>query len=220
MTLVRYMLVTAFLLGVFALVGTGIVAVTQNGTEERIRQNEREFLLRTLNSVIPATAYDNDLHADTITVTSHELLGTRKPVTVYRARKDNKPVAAVLTPVAPDGYNGDIHLLVAIRYDGVLMGVRVLSHRETPGLGDGIDIERSNWIDTFAGHSLHDPDELGWHVVKDGGIFDQFTGATISPRAVVKAVHNSLKYYAQHKEALFRNSSSGEVHPDGATDVH
>lgn len=220
MTLVRYMLVTAFLLGVFALVGTGIVAVTQNGTEERIRQNEREFLLRTLNSVIPATAYDNDLHADTITVTSHELLGTRKPVTVYRARKDNKPVAAVLTPVAPDGYNGDINLLVAIRYDGVLMGVRVLSHRETPGLGDGIDIERSKWIDTFAGHSLHDPDELGWHVVKDGGIFDQFTGATISPRAVVKAVHNSLKYYAQHKEELFRDPSSDEVHPDGATDVH
>jgi len=220
MKLVRYMLVTAFLLGVFALVGTGIVAVTQNGTEERIRQNEREFLLRTLNSVIPATAYDNDLHADTITVTSHELLGTRKPVTVYRARKGKVPVAAVLTPVAPDGYNGEIHLLVAIRYDGVLMGVRVLSHRETPGLGDGIDIERSKWIDSFANRSLHDPDELGWHVVKDGGVFDQFTGATISPRAVVKAVHNSLKYYAQHKEELFRGPSSDEVHLDGATDVH
>jgi len=220
MSLVRYMLVTAALLGTFALVGTGIVAFTQHNTEARIAQNEREYLLRTLNSVVPADTYDNDLHSDTIMVTSRELLGSRKPVTVYRARKDGKPVAAILTPVAPDGYSGDINLLVAIRYDGELMGVRVLSHRETPGLGDGIDISRSKWINTFNGHSLQDPDELGWHVVKDGGIFDQFTGATISPRAVVKAVHNSLKYYAEHAESLFRDTTPKEEPPHATADLH
>ncbi len=201
--LLRHMLTTALLLGLFAVVGTGMVAVTHHTTEERIIQNERDYLLRTLNSLIPPEAYDNPLYEDAIEVVSKDLLGSSKPLPIYRARKDGKPVAAILTVLAPDGYNGDIKLLVAVRYDGTIMGVRVVSHLETPGLGDSIDADKSNWINSFRGYSLHNPDELGWHVEKDGGIFDQFTGATISPRAVVKAVYNSLKYYEQHKEEIF-----------------
>jgi len=202
--LIRHMTVTALLLGAFAVLGTGMVALTHHNTEARIERNEREYLLRTLNALVPPSEYDNALYEDTITVESRELLGSKKPVVIYRARKEGKPVAAILTPVAPDGYSGNIKLLVAVRYSGEIMGVRVVSHLETPGLGDGIDIAKSDWIKSFDGHSLNDPDELGWRVEKDGGIFDQFTGATISPRAVVKAVYNSLKYYEQHKDEIFR----------------
>ena len=187
-----------------------MVAVTHHTTEERIIQNERDYLLRTLNSLIPPEAYDNRLYEDAIEVVDKALLGSSKPLPIYRARKNGKPVAAILTVVAPDGYNGDIKLLVAVRFNGTIMGVRVVSHLETPGLGDAIDADKSNWINSFRGYSLHNPDELGWHVEKDGGIFDQFTGATISPRAVVKAVYNSLKYYEQHKAEIFSLPSKTE----------
>ena len=207
--LLRHMLSTAILLGLFAVLGTGLVALTHHGTEARILENERNYLLRTLNALVPPEAYDNVLYEDVIEVTDKELLGSPKPLPLYRARKDGKPVAAILTAVAPDGYNGNIKLLVAVRYDGTIMGVRVLSHLETPGLGDAIEAEKSDWIDGFRGYSLTNPDELGWHVEKDGGIFDQFTGATITPRAVVKAVYNSLKYYERHKEEIFTRPSIG-----------
>jgi len=213
--LIRHMLMTALLLGLFAVLGTGMVAVTHHQTKQAIIDNERAYLLRTLNSLVPPTAYDNTLYQDTIRVTDRTLLGTTRPMTIYRARRAGKPVAAILTSVAPSGYNGNIKLLVAIRYNGAIMGVRVVSHQETPGLGDSIDAKKSNWIHSFDGHSLSQPDDLGWHVVKDGGIFDQFTGATISPRAVVKAVHDSLKYYQLHKDEIFAppiSSQKGKQH--------
>lgn len=202
------MLFTAALLGIFAVVGTGLVAYTFDNTEERIAINQREALLNSLHAIVPPALHDNDLPSDTITVVSKELLGTAKPVTVYRARKDGKPVAAILSPVAPDGYSGPIELLVAIGYQGNIFGVRVISHRETPGLGDAIDSDRSDWVEDFSGHSLGNPDELGWHVKRDGGDFDQFTGATITPRAVVKAVYNSLQYFKGHRDELFANSAA------------
>jgi len=121
------------------------------------------------------------------------------------------PVAAVFAPVAPDGYNGNIRLLVAVRLDGTLAGVRVLAHRETPGLGDNIEAERSDWILGFSGKSLQDPKADSWKVQRDGGVFDQFTGATITPRAVVKAVKNTLLYYQEHGQKLF------EQHPAKAS---
>lgn len=212
--LIRHMSITALMLGLFALVGTAFVAFTFDNTEERIAQNERETLLRTLNSMVPPGQYNNDLPNDTLEVTS-ELLGGDKPTTIYRARKDNKPIAAIITAVAPDGYNGAIKILVAIRNNGTIAGVRVLSHRETPGLGDRIDIRRSNWIESFKGYSLNKPGELGWQVKRDGGIFDQFTGATITPRAVVKAVYKSLQYYSKHKQSLFKKAIIEEQHTDG-----
>ena len=199
----QQMFKAATTLGGFAVIGTLLVALTFEGTKERIATNEREFLLRSLHALITPDAHDNDLLEDTIRADSKDLLGSKEPVTIYRARKGGKPVAAIITTYAPDGYSGAIKLLVAVDYSGQIGGVRVLAHRETPGLGDKIEIEKSNWINSFYGHSLNAPDEQGWRVKKDGGIFDQFTGATITPRAVVKAVHRALKYYEMHKDEMF-----------------
>ncbi len=215
--LVRHMTVTALVLGLFAFVGTLLVSATDVMTEERIAENEKAALLRTLNALIPHDEYDNDLTTDRIDVVSRRWLGTGRPVPVFRARRGGRPVAAILTAVAPDGYGGAIRLLVAVRYRGTLYGVRVLQHRETPGLGDAIEADRSGWIHQFDGRSLDDPDELGWNVVKDGGVFDQFTGATISPRAVVKAVHRALIFYDRNRDRLFAvpSDSDSEVTEHG-----
>jgi electron transport complex protein RnfG len=196
------MLVGALILGLFAVAGTGLVALTHDGTAERIAENERQSLLRSLHQIISPDAHDNDIYNDTIAVID-PLLGTNQPVMVYRARLGKLPVAAVLASIAPDGYAGTIKLLVGINYDGSIAGVRVVSHKETPGLGDAIEAERSDWILGFNGHSLREPGEERWKVKKDGGIFDQFSGATITPRAIVAAVRNTLRYYQNNREALF-----------------
>ncbi len=203
MALMKNMSVSAVLLGLFAIVGTALVAYTYSATKDRIAANERAILLRTLHTLIPASEQDNDMAQDTVQVTSPQYLGSAKPMTVYRARKHGKPVAAVFTAIAPNGYGGPIKLLVAVRYDGTIAGVRVISDQETPGLGDAIESEKSDWIYSFTGKSLDNPGKKGWAVKRDGGQFDQFTGATISPRAVVKAVHNTLLYFKQHREELF-----------------
>ena len=202
-TLARHMFKTGALLGLFAIAGTAMIALTFDSTAERIAAQERAFLLRSIQQLIPPSRFDNDIYNDSITVTAPALLGTRDPVPVYRARKDGKPAAVVLEPVAPDGYGGAIKLLVAIAHDGAVLGVRVVNHQETPGLGDAIEIAKSDWVTEFNGRSLATLDDRQWHVKKDGGAFDQFTGATITPRAVVKAVHNSLKYFSQHRDELF-----------------
>lgn len=191
------------LLAAFALAGGSLLALTYSGTRERIARNEREFTLRSLNQIVDAQRYDNDLFNDLVMVRDRELLGSKDPVQVYRARKDGRPVAAIIASTAPDGYNGTIHLLVGVNTDGSVAGVRVTSHRETPGLGDGIEIERSGWVLAFEGRSLAQPGLAGWQVKRDGGEFDQFTGATITPRAVIKAVKNTLIYFAEHEDELF-----------------
>jgi electron transport complex protein RnfG len=202
-TLVETMKRTAIVLAVAAVFGSGLVALSFEITRERIAINERAILLRSLNVLVAPEQRDNDLYADSRQVQDETLLGTANPVTVYRARKNGQPVAAVLTPVAPDGYNGTIRLLVGIDYQGTLVGVRVVSHQETPGLGDKIEERRSPWILSFTGRSLDNPSEAGWNVKRDGGIFDQFTGATITPRAVVKAIRRTLLFYQQHREEIF-----------------
>ncbi len=207
--------ITAVILFLFAVIGTGLVAVTYDSTSERIAANERERLLRKLHVLVPPARHDNDLFADTLTVRDEILLGTSEPVTVYRARRGGLPVALVMAPVAPDGYSGSIRLLVGINHDGTLSGVRVVTHRETPGLGDAIDEERSGWIYGFDGKSLENPPAARWEVRKDGGDFDQLTGATITPRAIVGAVRRSLLYYREHREALFslNNKTKTEISP-------
>jgi electron transport complex protein RnfG len=196
----------------FAVIGSGLVAFTHDNTAELTAENQRKALLKSLNELVPSERYDNDIFTDTLDVVSSELLGTDEPVTVYRARKNGWPVAAVLAAVAPDGYNGTIRLLVAVNLDGSLAGVRVVQHRETPGLGDAVEADRSGWILGFAGRSLSNPAKKGWKVKRDGGVFDQFTGATITPRAVVKAVHKALLYFQLHSHRLFEQS------PDQASD--
>lgn len=208
-TLARHMLISAVLLGLFAVVGTGLVAMTHEATDTRIARNERQALLENLHTLVAPSEHDNDLFHDRIQVTAPERLGTEAPVPVYRARDDGKPVAAVLAPVAPEGYGGAIRLLVAVTRDGTLKGVRVLSHHETPGLGDKIESQKSDWLQDFRGRSLGNPPSEEWKVKKDGGVFDQFTGATVTPRAVVKAVYNTLHYYNNNRTALFERD-----HPD------
>lgn len=191
-------------LALFAIVGTALLALTFAATESRIAANERAAMLERLNQLLPAGSYDNALLEDRIAITHPTLLGTAEPVMVYRGRLAGQPVGAVIAAVAPDGYSGSIQLLVGIRPDGSLLGARVTAHRETPGLGDWIEARRSDWILGFAGKSLDNPPEAKWAVKKDGGEFDQFTGATISPRAVVRAVANTLRYYRDHSSEVWQ----------------
>ena len=206
----RQVVITAVILLLFAVIGTALVVYTFDNTRDRIAANERATLLRKLHQLIPPEAHDNILLEDTITVRDKSMLGTSREVTVYRARKAGQPVALVITPVAPNGYSGTIKLLVGIRVDGTLSGVRVVAHRETPGLGDAIDETRSDWIHQFDNKSLDNPTTNRWKVRKDGGDFDQLTGATITPRAIVKAVRQTLLYYRRNQEALFAGNETNQ----------
>ena len=199
----RAILVAGALLALSALLGTGLLSLTNDHALPYIAENERLRLLASLNAVIPAHRYDNDLLTDTIELSDPELLGIDGPVTIYRARKEDEARAVAFRVRAPDGYSGPIDLLVGVCVDGRLSGVRVISHKETPGLGDAIEEGRSGWIKTFNGRSRHNPTDKGWKVKRDGGVFDQFTGATITPRAVVKAVHKALLFYNRYQEQIF-----------------
>lgn len=191
------------LLGLIALLGTALLAGVNALTHERIAEQEKLRVLQQLNEVVPVALYNNALLTDRIEISDETFFRHPAPVVVYRARMDDKPVAVLMIVTAPDGYNGDIRLLIAIDVTGTVLGVRVLSHRETPGLGDPIEIEKSDWILGFEDKSLLNPQNDGWAVKRDGGEFDQFTGATISPRAVVKSVHDSLVYFKANRQKLF-----------------
>lgn len=195
---------TAMLLMLFATIGAAIVGLTFDNTIEDIKYNEKLTLLRKLNTILPAGKYDNDLLKDTIELAPDTLLGTREATLAYRARMQDKPVAIVIPSIASNGYNGPIHMLVGIEMDGKLAGVRIVKHRETPGLGDAVEAERSDWVLGFNGKSLQQPSKTKWKVKRDGGDFDQFTGATITPRAVVSAVHSGLLYFQKHRDQLFK----------------
>ena len=197
-----------FMLGIFSILGVGLVSIIYSLTHDQIVENERNLILKNLAELVSPQWHDNHLLDDTIQVTDLKSLGSKKPITLYRAYKEDKPVAIIFTPVAPDGYSGSIRLLVAIMKDGQLAGVRVVSHRETPGLGDAIDSNKSNWIYSFNGLSLANTPAKNWKVKRDGGQFDQFTGATITPRAVTKAVYKTLEYYRLHKDELYKRSST------------
>jgi electron transport complex protein RnfG len=193
----------AFTLAVAAVAAVGAVALVHDITAPRIAANERAQRVARLAAVLGSAAYDNDLLSDVAYVRDPELLGTDERLPIHRARLGGRPVAALIETVAPDGYAGAIRLLVAVDANGRLLGVRVLRHKETPGLGDGIDERKSGWILRFAGRSLEDPAPARWKVRKDGGDFDQFTGATVTPRAVVGAVEDALLYFQAHRDEIF-----------------
>jgi electron transport complex protein RnfG len=194
---------SGLILGLFGVLGATLVGVAHEGTAERIVENERAALQAKLEALVPAADVDNDMLEDVIRVEAPQVLGA--PVTrVYRARRDGEPVAVVLSPVVTQGYSGPIQLVVAVGADGRVGGVRVLSHRETPGLGDKIELERNDWILGFQGRSLTDPPASAWKVRRDNGVFDQFTGATVTPRAVVRGVKSTLEYFAAHRDKLFQ----------------
>jgi len=199
----RRALRAAAVLGAAAIVAVGLVSVVHDLAQPRIEASQRAQRLARLTAMLGGVRYDNDPLTDVAFFRDAELLGVDEALPVHRARLGGEPVALLVTAVAPDGYAGAIRLLVAIDADGRLLGVRVLSHRETPGLGDAIEERRSPWIRIFDGRSLADPPAGRWHVRKDGGDFDQFTGATVTPRAIVAAVRNVLAYYERHRERLF-----------------
>ncbi|SES85594.1 electron transport complex subunit RsxG [Thalassotalea agarivorans] len=191
----------ALILSAFAIACTALVGGVHLLTKDTIKLQEQQYLLNTLNQVIPPAQHDNDLYQDCV-----RLIGSQSNDFVelaYLATLEGQPSAAAITTRAPDGYNGNIELLVAMNYDGSVSGVRVLKHNETPGLGDKIEEKRSDWILSFNGRSVSQNDDPRWQVQKDGGVFDQFTGATITPRAVVKAVKDTALYFERNKDAMF-----------------
>ena len=190
-------------LAVIAAVCALLVATTHRVTAERIAANERQRLERNLRPVLAGVAHDNDLLASRLTLPPpHGLPGPGAAI-IYRAYANGEPAAALFVVTAMDGYAGPIRLLLGIRADGTVSGLRVLDHRETPGLGDRIETERTDWSLQFHGRSLDDPPVEDWAIRVDGGDFDQLTGASITPRAVIKAVRETLLYFAAHREVVF-----------------
>ena len=200
----KHALSTAGIMVAFTVAGTTLLAYTFFATREPIARSEAEARMALFRQILPESMHDNDLLKDTLRIPAGGGLNNRDETLAYRARLAGKPSAVILETVAPDGYSGDIKLLVAIQADGAIAGVRVLAHKETPGLGDYIDIAHGDWIKkNFDGQSLAKTPDDSWKVKKDGGQFDYMAGATITPRAVVKAVHGALKYFAAQRDALF-----------------
>jgi len=209
-TTLKHTLTTTGIMIGFTVLGTLVLASAFFATRAPIEASERQARLELFQQVLPAALHDNDLLKDTIIVPAGGELGNRGETLVHRARLAGQPSAVILEATAPDGYSGDIKLLVAVRADGSIAGVRVLVHKETPGLGDYIDIAHGDWIKNFDEQSLAKTADDGWRVKKDGGSFDYMAGATITPRAVVKAVHKALKYFEGHRDELFAASAAGE----------
>ena len=184
-------------------VAIALALVVHQWAAPRIAAHEREARVARLTAVLGTTRFDNDVLADAITVRDPELLGTDRAMPVYRARLGGQPAAALIETVAPGGYGGSMVLLVAVRPDGRLIGVQVISHHETPGIGDGIEPRRSGWLARFTGRALGDPPVGQWTVRRDGGEFDQYTGATVTSRAVVGAVRDTLRWYDANRARVF-----------------
>lgn len=201
-SLLKEIMRPALFLAGFALLGTVALASIYDLTLPRVQENERLSTLEKLNELVDKQRYDNDLLGSKLELPA-DAFGSSEPVTVYRATKQGTPVAALFTVAAPDGYSGSIRLVVGINANQTLAGVRALAHKETPGLGDKIDTNKSDWVTHFNGKSLQDPALAAWAVKKDGGAFDQFTGATITPRAVVGAVKRTLLWSQQNFATLF-----------------
>ena len=185
----------ALRVGLFSFIIVGLVSLVFHATKDKIAANEQQALLHSLQEVLFKDSYDNDLAEDVILLQGY---------TIYRARKSGYPVAAILTTTTPYGYNGDIRLLMGINIAGEITGVRVLKHRETPGLGDKIEIKKSSWIADFKHKAINDMTTNLWAVKKDGGNFDQFTGATITPRAIVNEVKKTGLFFQQNQQLIFQ----------------
>ncbi len=192
----------SIILGVFAMVTVGLIALTQQGTASRIAEEQRRMQMSALNEILPHDQHDNDLLEDAFGVDDRTLLNLPGEAMAYRGLMDGEVVAVILPTIAPDGYSGRIDLLVGVRANGEIAGVRITNHRETPGLGDKLQLNKSTWVLDFNGTSLSMPAPENWGVRKDGGDFDQFTGATITPRAVVQAVYRALQYFEANREQL------------------
>ncbi len=190
-------------LAVIAAVCTAMVALTWQLTADRIEANKKAWLERSLQPALAGLFFDSPVTESMITIpVPHELPGS-DPAIIYRVYAGEVPVAALFVVSARDGYAGPIRLLVGVAMDGTVTGVRVLEHRETPGLGDRIDTLKSDWVLQFDGHSLRDPEPRLWAIRGDGGRFDQLSGASVTPRAVIKAIRETLSYFDTNRDAIF-----------------
>ncbi|MBD9632435.1 electron transport complex subunit RsxG [Pseudomonas sp. PDM19] len=208
----RTLLKNVLALGLLAVLAASVVATVHQLTAQRIDTAQREARGRTLLELLPRGSYDNHPLETEVSAFDPKLLGRDEAAPAYLARLHGQTTAVVLQPVARDGYGGSIQLLVGVTAQGRLLGVRVVAHHETPGQGDRIELGKSDWLHGFDGRSLSDPAEAGWKVKKDGGQFDQFAGATVTPRAVVKATHLALQYFDAHKSELLAPATSGGKH--------
>lgn len=198
----KNILLSGLILGLFGVAGALLVSGTESQTREIIVHNERMALLNQLYELVPQAEIDNDFLAHPLTLDAPEFLGISDTL-AYLGMHQGELAAIVFEATIPNGYAGPILMLVAVDRSGALKGVRVVSHSETPGLGDKVELERSDWVLDFTGKSLNNPDESRWKVKKDGGAFDQFTGATVTPRAVVDSVRKVLLYFGKEHRALF-----------------
>lgn len=189
-------------LGLFAVITGGTIALTQGLTADRIAEQAARAEASALFEIIPEQAHDNDLLNSTVTLPAGLRPDVDEPVTAWVARRNGEATGLIVPAVAPDGYSGDIHLLVGLDLRGKVLGVRVTSHKETPGLGDRIETRKSDWVHQFRGQSLQTTPPRQWNVKKNGGVFDQFTGATITPRAVTKAVQHVLTWHRKNRKSI------------------
>lgn len=211
-TVFRHSAKAGAILMAFAVTGTALLAATYDATHEIIAESEKQAKLKLIGQILPKELYDNDILKDVAQLPPAPELGNKDATPLYRATLGGKPSVAVFEAVAPDGYSGKIKLLVALKADGELSGVRVVGHKETPGLGDYIEIAKDQWITAFDGLSLAKySGERDWKVKKDGGKFEYHSGATVTPRAIVKAVHKSLKYAAANPDKFFTPSAAQPV---------
>ncbi|UTW02331.1 electron transport complex subunit RsxG [Amphritea atlantica] len=201
-------------LSIFAVITSGAIALTQVSTKAQIDINEREARAKALYEIVPKESIDNNLLEDTIAIDAPTLTASTQPIEVFRARRDGQVVTVIIPVTAPDGYTGNINMIVGINADESVAGVRVLAHKETPGLGDKVELKKSSWLHGFDGQRYEGDDDPSWAVKKDGGRFDQFTGATITPRAVVNATARAIHYFREHKTALLETRS--DIHSETA----
>jgi len=194
---------SGLILAGLAAVCTALVAITHSGTAPRIAANEQAYLEQSLQPVLQGIEYDGKLSESTISIRQPNELPGNDDVSVYRVYAGDAPVAALFVVRAMDGFSGPIRLLIGIDANGTITGVRVLEHRETPGLGDLIETDKSDWIKQFGGRSLMSPDPAAWAIKRDGGEFDQFTGASITPRSVINAIKETLLYFDENRENVF-----------------
>lgn len=194
----------SLLLALFALITALILASTDRITEDRIAESERLAAQKALFEIIPLARHNNDLLVDLQPIPEQYwlALGLDNGGDVHIARLDDQPVAAIVPSITTDGYSGDIAMIVGINFDGTVAGVRVVDHKETPGLGDKVELRKSDWILSFNGKSLNNPELSKWNVKKDRGDFDQFTGATITPKAVIHQIAKTLEYFEKDRERL------------------
>jgi electron transport complex protein RnfG len=195
--------ITASAMIIFSLVASAALSISYFLTKTPIEESDARAKRMFLNQVVPSNLYDNNLVKDTISAEPNPLIGNKKNIDIYRAKKNNQVIAVIIETIAPDGYSGEIKTLVGVDQKDKILGVRVITHKETPGLGDYIEVDKSHWIKNFNLKSLDEMGEKEWAVKKDGGDFDYVSGATITSRAVIKSTYKSLLYVKENKKRLF-----------------